>query len=61
MMEGIKRIRNKVLEILPQLLKGFTDIEIDQLYKANQSDAQIVGFKMVEDVIKGINDRLTNI
>ena len=50
------RIRNKVLEILPQLLKGFTDIEIDQLYEANQSDVQIVGFRMVVEVIKGIND-----
>jgi predicted nucleotidyltransferase len=51
------RIRNKVLEILPQLLKGFTDIEIDQLYEANQSDVQIVGFRMVVEVIKGIRDR----
>lgn len=54
------RIRNKVLEILPRLLKGFTNPEIEQLYKANQSDIQIVGFKMVLEVIKGINESRPN-
>jgi len=50
------RIRNKILKILPELLKEFTDIEIEQLYKENPSDVKIVGFRMVLEVIKGIND-----
>ncbi|MGB4401090.1 MAG: hypothetical protein WBJ10_17085 [Daejeonella sp.] len=50
-------LRSKILRILASRLNNFTSQEIDSMYNsADKSDTQIIRYKSVDEVIKGIEE-----
>jgi len=50
-------LKQKVVNALQQRLQGFTEEEINQMYTVRSTgDKQVMRFKLVAEVVKGIND-----
>lgn len=50
-------LKQRVISILQQQLQGFTQEEINQMYNVRSAgDNQVRRFKLIAEVVKGIND-----
>lgn len=51
------KLKEKIISILSQQLRGFDDLEIDEMYKVRERDDDLIlMFKLVSETIKGIKD-----
>lgn len=50
------KLKNKIISVLEDKLKGFSHYEIDQMYEADKEDGTVLVLKLVSETIKGIND-----
>ena len=54
-----EKLKEKIINTLTNQLKGFNELEINQMYQVReQDDHLVIKFKLISETIKGINDKL---
>jgi predicted nucleotidyltransferase len=51
-------LKGRIIKILLGKHQGFTSEEIDQMYQQNKSDRQVIQFRLIDELTKGVVDQL---